>query len=85
MKRLLVNALIAFSTAGLLSACSSVQHERDVFPDGMPLVAMYPSFTLFKINRIGRQVPVNDGVTISMEIQPLLTDRGGRQDEWPEG
>ncbi len=33
MKRLLVNALIALTSTGLLSACSSIQQERDVFPD----------------------------------------------------
>ena len=33
MKRLLVNAFIALTSTGLLTACSSIQQERDVFPD----------------------------------------------------
>jgi hypothetical protein len=32
---------------------------RNIFPDSMPFIAMNPTFALFKVNGIGRQVPMD--------------------------
>lgn len=47
---------------------------RDILPDRMAFITMNPTFALFKINGIGRQVPMDYRMTPSVEIQPFLTN-----------
>ncbi len=54
---------------------------RDILSDSMAFITMNPTFALFKINGIGRQVPMDHGMAPSVEVQPFLTYRGRRQNE----
>ena len=47
---------------------------RDVFSDRMAFVTMHPTFALFKVNRIGGQIPMDHRMTPGMKIQPFLAD-----------
>ena len=47
---------------------------RDILSDRMALVAMNPAFALFKINGIGRQVPMDHRMAPSVEVQPFLAN-----------
>jgi hypothetical protein len=42
------------------------------------------TLALFEVNGIGGEVPVDDGVAPEVEVQTLLSDGGGHQNEWPE-
>src|SRR5690349_4775741 len=53
-------------------------------PDCQPVAAIDPALALLEIDRIRRQVPVNDVAAIEMEIEPLLSNRRGTEDEGPE-
>src|SRR5450759_4858334 len=44
-----------------------------VLANGMSFVAMHAAFSLLQINRVGREVPVDHGVAILVEVQPFLT------------
>ena len=46
--------------------------------------AVDAAFTLFQVDRIGRQVPMNDGVAVEVEVESFLADRCSREDEGPE-
>jgi len=54
---------------------------RNILSDRMAFIPMNPAFALFKINGIGRQVPMDHGMAPSVEVQPFLTYRGRRQNE----
>jgi hypothetical protein len=56
----------------------------NVLADRVALVAVNTAFTLLQIDRIGRKVPVDDGVAILMEVEAFLADRCRRQNERPE-
>ena len=45
---------------------------------------MNATLALLKIHRIAGKIPVVDPITIGMEIEPLLTNGGGGEDERPE-
>ena len=47
---------------------------RNILSDRMAFVAMNPTFTLFEINGIGRQVPMDHGMAPIVEVQPFLTN-----------
>lgn len=59
--------------------CDKVQ------PDCMVFVTVDAAFALLHVDRITRQVPVDDAVAIWMEIQPFLPDGCRRQNERLEG
>lgn len=40
--------------------------------DGMTLAAVGPAFSMFHVDRVAGQVPVNDPVTVGMPIQTFL-------------
>src|SRR5689334_2219151 len=52
------------------------KRRRNIFPDRVSLIAMYPALALFQIDWVRRQVPVGNGVTVMMKIKTLLPDRG---------
>jgi hypothetical protein len=37
-------------------------------------IAQYATFTLFKVDRVRWQIPVNDASAPAMEVEPFLTD-----------
>ena len=45
---------------------------------------MNSSLALFEVYRIGWQVPVDHGVAVGVEVQPLLANGRGNEHEWPE-
>ena len=45
---------------------------RNVLSDGMAFIAMHPAFALFKINGIGRQVPMHHCMAPGVEVQAFL-------------
>ena len=57
---------------------------RHVLAHRVPLVAVDAALALLEVDRVGGQVPVDDGVAVGVEVETLLPDRGGRQDERPE-
>ena len=57
---------------------------RDVPAAGVPLVRVNPPLPLLQIQRIARQVPVDQAVAPGMEIEPLLSYRRAREHEGPE-
>lgn len=46
----------------------------DVLPHGVPLVSVDSPFSLFKIDRVRRQVPVDAHMAVAMEVETFLTD-----------
>ena len=55
-----------------------------VAPHGVVLEAVHAPLPLLQINRVVRQVPVDDGMAVEVEVEALLTDRSAREHEWPE-
>jgi hypothetical protein len=47
---------------------------RNFLPDSMAFIAMNPIFALFKINGIGRQVPMDYRMGPCVEVQLFLTN-----------
>jgi hypothetical protein len=45
---------------------------------------MHPALALLQVDRVRGQVPVDHRVTVGVEVEPLLSDGGRRQDERPE-
>src|SRR2546430_13186152 len=56
----------------------------DVAPDGVAAITVYATLTLLEVHRIGRRIPVHHRVAPPMEIDALLADAGGCEDERPE-
>ncbi|MNV90017.1 hypothetical protein D3C71_1843580 [compost metagenome] len=56
----------------------------DVFSDGISLVAMYSTFSLFHVNGVGGEIPMDNGVTPWVEIEPFLSNGRRRQIERPK-
>ena len=56
----------------------------DVPSDGVTLVPVNAPLALLQVDRVVGQVPMDDGVAPEMEVQPLLPDRCGGEDEGPE-
>lgn len=50
----------------------------------MSFVSVDSSFSLLKINWIGRQIPMEHRVTPQVKIESLLADRCGRKNERSE-
>jgi hypothetical protein len=48
-------------------------------------VAVDSALTLFEVNGVRWQIPVDDRVAVLVEVEAFLTDRCGREDERPEG
>jgi len=48
----------------------------DLLTDRQSLEPIDAALTLFDIDRIARQIPVNDLTAVEMEVQPLLSYRG---------
>lgn len=65
-----------------LARCVFAETSRDVHSSSVPLVPMHTSFAFFQINRVGRQVPVNDSVTV--HSSPKLRQRMRRDLITPE-
>ena len=40
----------------------------------MALIAVDPAFSLLKVNWIRREIPVDDGVAVVMEVEAFLAD-----------
>jgi type I restriction enzyme M protein len=57
---------------------------RNVFPDGVSFVAIYPALALLQVHGVRRQVPVRDSVAVVMKIEALLPHRGRDKHERPE-
>ena len=57
---------------------------RDVLAHGVALVAVHPAFALLEVDGVRWQVPVHDRMAVGVEVQPLLANRRGREDEGPE-
>ena len=57
----------------------------DVLADRVALVAVNPPLPLFEVDWVGREVPVDHGVAVRVEVEALLPDRGAHQDERPDG
>ena len=65
--------------------CRRVGKARgDVLADGKAAPAVDAAFTLFEVEGVVRQVPVEDLAAILMEIQSFLSDGGGYQHEGTE-
>ena len=47
----------------------------DIFPDSVPLVPVYPAFSLFHVHRIIGKIPMNNGMAVGVKIESFLTDR----------
>jgi len=54
---------------------------RQVTPHRVDLIAVDPPLSLLQFYRIVGQVPVDYGVAVRVEVQALLPDGGGYQDE----
>ena len=57
---------------------------RDIFAHGVSLIPVNATFALLKVNGVRRKVPVDDRVTVCVEVQSLLADGRGREYEGPE-
>ena len=57
----------------------------DVLPDRMPLESMHSAFSLLEVNRVWRQIPVDNPMTVQMKIESFLANRRRRENEGPEG
>src|SRR5438093_4338048 len=57
----------------------------DGTPQSQPIATVDSSFALFKIDRIGWQVPMHDVPAKQVKVEPLLSNGGCRQHKWPEG
>jgi hypothetical protein len=64
---------------------TQTESEGQVLANRVPFVAMNPSFALLQIHWIGGKVSVVHDVAVRVEVEALLADRSGRQDERPEG
>src|SRR4051812_13800565 len=51
----------------------------EVLAYSMTFIAMNPALPLLQVNRVGRQIPMDNSMTIGVEIQALLPDRRGSQ------
>ena len=45
----------------------------DIFPDGVPLVPVYPAFSLLHVHRIIGEIPMNNGMAVWVKIESFLT------------
>ena len=57
--------------------------QRHVLADRVALVAVDPSLALLEVDRIVREIPVDDDVAVGVEVEPFLPDRRADQDERP--
>ena len=57
---------------------------RDVLADRVTLVAIHATLALLEVDGVAREIPVDDRVAPPVEVDPLLSDGGGRQHERPE-
>src|SRR5688500_5551885 len=46
---------------------------------------MDSALALFEVDGVRGEVPMDDGVAVVVEVEALLADRGGREDEGTEG
>jgi hypothetical protein len=53
-------------------SCMATELVRDILPQCVPLVPMDTTFSLLKIHRVRRQIPMHNRVAIGMEVQPFL-------------
>ena len=77
-----------FATRGgrpSLIQCRGTHRLRDVLPDGVAVIAVDPSFTLFQVDGVRGKVPVNHRVAIPVKVEALLPDGGSAKHERPEG
>ena len=56
----------------------------DVLADRVPLVTIHAALALLEIYRIGGKVPVDHRMAPPVEVDSLLADGGGRENERPE-
>ena len=47
---------------------------RHVLPDRVPLVSMHPPFPLLQVDRVGREIPVYDGMAVAVEVETFLAN-----------
>ena len=57
----------------------------DVAPDGVSLVAVDAAFPLLKVDRVARQVPMNQAMAPEVKVETFLTDGRAGEHERPEG
>src|SRR5699024_3728462 len=57
---------------------------RHVRSDCVCLEAVDTTFSLFDVDRIGRMIPMDNCMTVGVEIESFLAHRCARKDEWPE-
>ena len=58
--------------------------SRHVLSDRVPLVAIHPPLTLLEVNRVAREVPMDNRMAPPVEVDSFLAYRGGREHEGPE-
>src|SRR4051812_3974859 len=56
----------------------------EALPHGMALIALNAALSLLELDGARRDVPVNDRAAVSVEVQPLLTDRRRHENPGPE-
>src|SRR5699024_6588518 len=56
----------------------------NVLPNSMAFVPVDSSLSLFKIHGVGGEIPMDDSVTVRMEVETFLTHRGACKDKRPE-
>ena len=66
------------------SQCRRPVGGSDVLADRVPLVTIHAALALLEIYRIGGKVPMDHRMTPPMEVDSLLADGGGRENERPE-
>ena len=79
------DALAASQLLSSLPNCPWADLMRKVLPDGVSVISVHTPFALFQVNRVGWEIPMNDGVTVPVEVKPFLPYRGRAQHEGPEG
>src|SRR4051794_9170594 len=57
--------------------------QGHVLANRVALVAVNSTFALLEVDRVVRQVPVDDDVAVGVEVESLLPDRGADEDERP--
>ena len=50
--------------------------QRHVLADRVAFVAVDAAFALLEVDRVVRQIPVDDDVAVGVEVESLLPDRG---------
>ena len=64
--------------------CVRAMGNGDVAADGVALVSVHAALALLQVDRVAREVPVDEAVAPRMEVEPFLPDRRAGQHEGAE-